>query len=170
MKRYYTKKEVAEQLKNIKVICDTREQVNHNITEYLDAKKIPHISRKLDVGDYSFMVDDYTFENSVVIERKANLDELAGNVTADRSRFENEFLRAKANNVKVFLLIENASWQDIKSHNYRSKLKPKSMMATLLAWQTRYNLTVMFCKPTETAEIIYATFYYWFKNWLEHGG
>ena len=40
--------------------------------------------------------------------------------------FEDEFTRAKAEGLKVFLLIENASWSDILLHNHRSKLAPKA--------------------------------------------
>lgn len=167
MKKYYTDKEIKEQLEKMTVIMDTREQVNYNITSYLSEKKVPHISRKLDVGDYSFMIDNLTFEDSVVIERKANIDEIAGNVTNDRTRFENEFLRAKAKGIKVFLLIENCTWQDINSHNYKSKLNPKALLATLLSWQVKYNITIIMCKPNETGQLIYGTFYYWLRSSLE---
>ena len=81
-------------------------------------------------------------------------------MTADRDRFEREFLRAKAYGVKVYLIIENCSWSDIMLHNYRSKLTPKSLMATLLSWQVRFNVSVIFCKPQETGQIIYYTLYY----------
>jgi ERCC4-type nuclease len=160
MKKYYTDKEIAELLKRLTIICDSREQVNAHLTSYFDSKKIPYITRKLDTGDYSAMIDDFTLENEVAIEKKNGLDELAGNFTADRQRIENEFLRAKANGLKVFLLIENASWSDIFLHNYQSKLTPQSFLATLLAWQVRYNITIIFCKASETAQIIYGILYY----------
>ena len=160
MKKHYTDKEVNELLKKLTVVCDSREQVNGHITSYFDSKKIPYITRKLETGDYSAMIDDFTLENEVVIERKANLDEICSNMTAERDRFEREFLRAKANGTKVFLLIENASWSDIFLHNYQSKLTPQSFLATLLAWQVRYNITIVFCKASETAQIIYGILYY----------
>ncbi len=160
MKKHYTDKEVSELLKKLTVVCDSREQVNGHITSYFDGKKIPYITRKLETGDYSAMIDDFTLENEVVIERKANLDEICSNMTAERDRFEREFLRAKANGTKVFLLIENASWSDIFLHNYQSKLTPQSFLATLLAWQVRYNITIVFCKASETAQIVYGILYY----------
>jgi len=160
MRRHYTEREINDTLKQITVICDTREQVNGNITGYLDSKKIPHITRKLDTGDYSAMIGDMTLEHDVVVERKASLDELARNFTVDRQRFEDEFTRAKAEGLKVFLLIENASWSDIFLHNYRSKLLPKSLIASLLSWQVRFNITIIFCKPSETGQIIYGILYY----------
>lgn len=168
MKAVRTEKEVKELLKKMTIICDTREQVNGNITGYLDKNKLPYISRKLDVGDYSFDVDGLTFSDSIAIERKASIDEIAGNFTVGRQRFENEFLRAKANGIKVFLLIEDCSWEKIKSHDYRSKLKPQSLIATLLSWQVRYNISIIFCKAKDSGELIYGTCYYWLKNYLEH--
>lgn len=170
MKRHYTDKEINELLKQLTIITDSREQVNGHITGYLDSKKIPHIARKLDAGDYSATIGDMTLERDVVVERKANLDEIAGNFTVDRQRFENEFTRAKAEGLKVFLLIENASWSDILLHNYRSKLLPKSLIASLLSWQVRFNITITFCKPSETGQIIYGILYYAAREALKKGG
>lgn len=169
MRIYLTEKEITDKLKNLKIIADTREQVNSHVKEHFDSKKIETISRKLDIGDYSAMIDDYTLENSVVVERKASIDEIAGNYTVDRKRFENEFLRAKANGVKVFLIIEGCSWGDIYLHNYRSKLKPQSLIASLLAWQIRYNVTVFFCKPSETGQIIHGLLHYAAREALKRG-
>lgn len=160
MKRHYTSKEIDELLKQLTIICDTREQANQHVMGYLDGKKIPHITRKLDTGDYSAMIGDMTLEHDVVVEKKNGLDEIAGNFTIDRQRFEDEFTRAKAEGLKVFLLVENASWSDIFLHNYRSKLAPKSLIASLLSWQVRFNITIIFCKPSETGQIIYGILYY----------
>lgn len=169
MKRHRTEEEIQELLKQLTIICDTREQVNGHITGYLDSKKIPHITRKLDTGDYSAMIGDMTLEHDVVIERKANLDEIAGNFTVDRQRFADEFTRAKAEGLKVFLIIENASWGDIFLHNYRSKLKSQSLLASLLAWQVRFNITIIFCKPSETGQIIHGILYYAAREALKRG-
>lgn len=169
MRTFYTEKEIRQRLKEMAIICDTREQVNYNIISYLDAKHISYIERKLDVGDYAFQCGGQTYETDVAVERKANLDELAGNLTADRKRFEQEMIRAKARGTKVFLLIENASWQDIYAHDYKSKLEPKSMIGTLLSWQARYNVTILFCRSEESPKLIHGIFYYWLKNALEGG-
>lgn len=169
MRRLYTPKELAEKLRNMTVICDTRENVNGHITAYLDGRNIPRKSRKLDVGDYSLEVDGVTFEDEIAVERKASLDEIAMNFTLDRERFEREFLRAKARGTKIFLLIENASWRRIMSHDYRSKLLPKSLIGSLLAWQARYGITVIFCEPDQTGPILHGLLYYWAKERFENG-
>ena len=166
---YTTEKDVNQALKKLTVVVDTREQVNEHITGYFARRKIPYAVRKLDTGDYSATIGRYTAERDLVIERKANLDELAGNFTIGRQRLEDEFTRAKAEGIKVFLIIENASWNDVICGNYRSKLNPKSFLATLLSWQVRYDLTVNFCKPAETAQLIYGILYYHFREELKKG-
>lgn len=166
MKRFYTQTEQNNLLKGLTVVSDSREQVNEHILGYFDKNKIPHLVRKLDVGDYSAMLGENTIEHKIAIEKKNSIDEIAGNFTIDRQRFEDEFIRAKAKGTKVFLVIENCSWEDIFLHNYRSKLEPKSLMASLMAWQVRYNISVVFCKRNDTAKIIYSILYYAMKEEL----
>lgn len=168
MVRHWTDKELAEELKKLTIICDTREQDRH-VSEYFAKKKVPNITRKLDTGDYSCQLGDVSFEREIVVERKHNLDEICGNFTAERERFEREFMRAKAYNTKVHLIIENASWTDIFLGNYRSKLPPKSLVGSLLSWMVRFNVSVVFCKPDETARIIYGIFYYYARERLLYG-
>ena len=169
MRKYLNESDIRKRLTNLCVICDTREVVNDHLINWLDKNHIQHITRALETGDYSAMLDGETFEDEVAIERKANLDEIAGNFTTGRERFEREMIRAKANGIKVFLIIENASWHDIMLHNYRSQLKPQSLIASLLSWQVRYNITVMFCRQDETASLLYSTLYYWAWNRLKRG-
>ena len=170
MARHWTDAELVAALRDLRIIIDTREQVNDHVTAYLDSKKIAYHTRKLDVGDYSCELNGQTFERSFAVERKANLDELCGNMTADRDRFEREFIRAKAFGTKVYLLIENASWDDVYLHNYRSKLSEKSLLATLLAWQTRFNVTVIFCDRKNAPKLIHGILYYAARDALLFGG
>ena len=179
MKRRDTDKEARAILKQMGILADTREQKWEHIRWMLDQAGCRVERGKLDQGDYTAFVPMsafpgfqdvpgfYSLQDEVVIERKANLDEIAGNFTTGRERFEREFLRAKSKGVKVFLVIENANWADVLSHNYRSQLSPKSLMGSLLSWQAKYNVTIVFCRPEETARILYSTLYYWLKARLE---
>ena len=169
MVKHWTETDLVAALSDLKIIADSREQVNNHITEYWDRKNVPYFTRKLDVGDYSAQLGDYTLENDIAVERKRNLDEICGNLTQDRLRFEREFFRAKANGTKVFLLIEDASWQDIYLHNYRSRLSPKSLMASLMSWQVRFNITVWFCEKENTARLIHQILYYAAREQLLNG-
>ena len=167
--KHWTDKELADALKDLKIIVDTREQVNDHVLTSFKTRNVPYFNRKLDIGDYSAQLGDDTFEKSVVIERKHNLDELCANLTADRDRFEREFLRAKAYGTKVFLLIEEASWNDVFLGNYRSKLSPKSLLASLLSWQTRFNVTVLFTSKGNTGALIHGILYYAVREELLYG-
>lgn len=168
MIKHWTDRELNEELKKLSIICDTREQDRH-VEKYFSDKKIPTVVRKLDTGDYSCQLGEQSFERDVVVERKHNLDEICGNFTAERERFEREFMRAKAYGTKVYLIIENATWADIFIGNYRSKLNSKSLFGSLLSWMVRFNITVLFCRPEESARIMYGIFYYYVKERLLYG-
>ena len=168
MIKHWTEAELKRELSRLTIICDTREQDTH-CEDYFKSKKIPTINRKLDTGDYSAQIGDMTLERSVAIERKRNLDELCGNMTSDRDRFEREFLRAKAHGLHIFLIIENATWSDIFLGNYRSKLSSKSLTGSILSWLARFDVTLLFCKPEETPRLIYGILYYFAREELLYG-
>lgn len=169
MIRRLADKEILDQLRQMAVVADTREQVNGHITTYLKEKGVTIISRKLDIGDYACQIGDLSFERDFVVERKHNLDELVGNMTADRDRFEREFIRSKAFGTKVFLLIEDASWDDIILGNYRSKMQPKALRASLMAWQAQYNVTVIFCRHEHSPQMIHELLMYSARKELIYG-
>ena len=174
MNRQYTQKEIETLLKSMTVVVDTREQVWSHIESGLTKLHYTNERGKLDYGDYTCKIPDLDgkpviLSDEVVIERKANLDEIAGNFTTDRRRFEAEFIRAKATGVKVFLLIENASWADIFSGNYRSHIAPNALAAAILSWQAKYNITVMFGREKDSARLIAGILYYWLRARLERG-
>ena len=166
MNRLWTDGQLKEELSKLTVLIDTREQVNDHITKYFDKNKIPYKVRKLDQGDYSAMLGDMTLENDVVIERKNSLTEICGNFGQNRERFEREFTRAKAIGIKPFLLIENNTFDDVFLGNYRSEMKPQSLIASLLMWQVRYNTTIMFCNKSNSGKLIYGTLYYFARELL----
>lgn len=169
----YTNKELKILLRSLIILIDTREQENSHITNYFDKKKITYKNMKLDFGDYSFMLPenkklgitrDLYFTNVITVERKGSLEELSSNLTRDRKRIENEFLRAKG---KVILLIENASYDDIVNHRYRTQYNSMSFVATLKAFECRYNLSINFVKKSSTGNFIYHTFYYFLREYLK---
>lgn len=169
MIRHWTEGELKAELSKLTVIVDSKEKVYDHIEKYLKAHNIPHKVRNLETGDYTAQLGDMTLENDVVIERKADLDEVCGNFTADRLRFEREFIRAKANGIHIFWIIENATWSDIFLGNYRSKLSAKSLTGSILSWIARFPVTLIFCKPEETPRLIYGILYYYAREELLHG-
>lgn len=145
----YTDKEIKEIVKNAMIIVDTREQKNQHIIDYFERKKIKWCNEKLEHGDYSIKVEspaacrDFYLTDIISIERKANLEELSGNLTHNRDRFNAEFLRAKG---KMYLLIENANYEDIEYENYNTGFNKASFRASLNAFEQRYNLHVHYQK------------------------
>lgn len=174
MRYYYTKKEEQEIYKSIVILIDTREQKNGHIISWFDAHKIKWKSKKLDFGDYSFYIPkndalgikrDIFFNDEIVIERKASLTELAGNLTEDGGRrFESELIRAQKVNAIFDLFIENASDLKLKAGDYRSNYNPKSFKARLEAFKARYGISVNYVSDILMGEHIYTRFYYYARE------
>lgn len=169
----YTDKEIRTLLKSIIIVVDSREQKNSHILEWLDQKKIPYVTQKMEFGDYSFYIPanpemgiarDLYFTDEITIERKASLEEVSGNFTNDRLRIESEFIRHKG---KMTMLIEGAEYVDIVSHNYKTEYKPISFLATLHSFSERYDIPFTFMKDNKcSGQFIYFTFYYYLRNYL----
>lgn len=173
----FTDAELKTVLNSLTVIIDTREQENSHIVEYLAKKKIPYKGQKMDFGDYSFMIPanpqlqimrDIYFTDNIVIERKAHLNEISGNLTADGgSRFESELIRAQG--AKFYLMIENASYADIINHNYNTQYDPKAFVARLKTFESRFGVDLNFVNSKCSGNFIYHTFYYWLREQLKKG-
>lgn len=171
----YTDTEIKKLLSSITILIDTREQKINHIIKYFDEKEIKYRIEKLDHGDYTCMIPkneelginrDMYFTDLISIERKGSLEELSGNFTSDRSRIENEFIRSKG---KVILLIEDSSYEDIINWEYKTKYKPKSFIATLKAFESRYGLHTNFIKRAYVGNFIYFTLYYAVREILKNG-
>lgn len=169
----YSDKEISEILKTAIVVVDTRERKCSHITDYFEQKKIPYVVEKLNFGDYTIKTNcfnscrEFYLQDVCTIERKANLNELSGNLAHERERIEKEFMRSNGN---IFLLIENATYEDILLHNYDTKYAPKSFMATLKTFESRYGLNVHFQKDnTYSGQYIYQTLIYHLREQLIKG-
>ena len=169
------------------MIIDSREKVyNHIVTEWENNKIDYHIFKKEDsmkVGDYSIAIQTNTgevidFRDKVAIERKANLAELCGNFTDKRdsnnkTRLIRELERAKKNNIKLLLLIEDLNGYDKAIKGYlredkASKMNPKSFLAMLFAYKARYNFEVVFIDKKNSASYIYNYLYYQAREYLKN--
>ena len=169
----YSEAELKKILSRIIIMTDSREQENGHIISYFERNKIKHEEYALSCGDYSIklpampeagIMRDIYFDKSIVIERKANLEELSNNFSAERVRFENEFLRA--GDSKKFLIVEEASYEHIILHSYNSKLNEKAFLASLLSFQEKYNLNVCFTGQGSTGQVISGILYYHVRHFL----
>ena len=161
--------EIEEALKGMVVLVDTREQDTARLRVRLKDMKCEHERCKLDFGDYSAKVpvNGEWLTLNVAIERKMDLDELAQCYCNGRKRFEREFERAQTAGAKIYLLIENATWEDAYTGNYRSKMNPQSLIASILAWLARYRCQLIFCRQRTSGRLIYDILYREAREHLE---
>ncbi|MCY6957858.1 ERCC4 domain-containing protein [Clostridium brassicae] len=147
----YTDKELKEIYDNIVILHAKNEQKNKHILDYFDKKKVQHKPYTLKTGDYSFMIKaipklgivrDIYFDNSIAIERKANLEELSNNIGNDRTRFTDELMRAKFKNMLFIIALEQGTWGDLSWHRYKTKYDNERFISTLNAFQIDYNVHI----------------------------
>ena len=161
-------------LKTFTILVDTREHPNSSYLQRLSSMGVPFERKKLDFGDYSAKCrlpdgKEYSLEKAVCVERKMSFDELCSCYCQQRKRFVNEFQRAKDNNAKIYLLVENGSWEAAYKGDYNSLMKPQALVASLTAWLARYNCQIIFCKPNISGRLIKELLYREMKERLENG-
>lgn len=163
--------EIEGCLKSMRLLVDSREQPSARAKQRYSAFTVPYLRKKLDYGDYSasFILGDAEIQIKVAVERKMNLEELSSCFTHERERFKREFERAKADGAIIYLLVENASWENLINGKYKTKFNPKSFLSSLTAWTARYNLKPIFCKQETTGKLIQEILYRELKERLERG-
>ena len=167
-----------EALNSLIILCDRREQDTERARKRYKAFSVPYERATLDYGDYTYsaVINGHPLFDLkeriypyCAVERKMNLDELAGCFTRDRKRFQAEMERAKEHQAKMFLLIENASWENLINGKYESRLHPMAFLASITAWMIRYNIQVIMCKSETSGRLIKEILYRDFKERLERG-
>lgn len=169
----YTEKEIDELVNSMIILIDTRERQADHIISSFDKNGICYKKKALEYGDYSFALPknealsiprDMYFNKKVCIERKASLEEISGNLTKERDRFEKELSLAPKEKV---LLIENANYSDVANGNYNTQYNKKSFLASLHSFWFKYNIPVFFMPDNKySALFIKKYFEYYLKNYL----
>lgn len=164
---------MEELISSMVILIDTREKVNSHITDYFERKEITYKKKTLDYGDYSFMIPsneklgilrDLYFNTTCIIERKASLEEISGNLTQGRDRFEKELCLAPKTKV---LLLENSSYEDIAMGNYNTKYNRKSFMASIHSFWFKYNMPIMFMPDNKYSGLFIRQYFeYFLKNYI----
>lgn len=93
------------------LVVDTREKTPFDYEGEEEFEAIVH--EKLDAGDYSLK----GLEHIIVIERKANADELFNNFTQNKERIFAEFERLRNHKIKI-LMIEQSCEDICNPNNY----------------------------------------------------
>lgn len=138
------------------IIVDTREKGHKAILKYFDSIGQDYIVSKLDYGDYMFYKN-----NTVVIDRKNNLLELAGNLchTSEHQRVLREIQRSKDDNCKefVFLIAENniKTVEDIKNWSSpHTKVKGSVLLKIMSTMAKKYGVKFIICKRRDMGKKI----------------
>ena len=171
--------EQLEVLRSIEILVDTREQPTKRAMKRYERFGCPHRRCTLSYGDYSYnatLPDGsslYNTEETVSpgceIKKKMCLDELAACFCKGRSRFTKEFERARENGARIYLIVENASWENLLNGKYRTKMDAKAYTASVIAFMVRYNLNIIFCKEETSGDLIKEILYRDLKERLERG-
>lgn len=138
------------------IICDTRERKNKSILKYFDKVGQDYIVSKLDYGDYKIFK-----KNDVVIDRKDNLLEIAGNLchTSEHDRVRREILRAKQDGCKefIFLIAESKikTVEDIKNWTSpHTKVKGSTLLKIMSTMSKKYGVKFIICKRKDMGKKI----------------
>lgn len=94
------------------IIIDSRERQFKHITDYFDVYGIPYKTEKLETGDYQ-----NTDNPSVLVDRKADLEEVNNNLSKGKSkhsRFVRECKRAFDNKQRLIVLIEGTNYRSVE--------------------------------------------------------
>ncbi|MFH1933317.1 MAG: ERCC4 domain-containing protein [Pseudomonadota bacterium] len=124
----------------MKLKIDSREKLPYQFN-------CPSETGTLSTGDYSVS----GLENHISIERK-ELNDLIGCLSKGRDRFERELFRGKS--LDYFCLIVEADLKDIVNHAYRSKMLPRAVLQSLMAFSIRYRMPIFFCGDRATGQLI----------------
>lgn len=137
---------------------DTREQKYDHVVRYFDSQGIKHVRSKCVVGDY------VNLENPmVVVDRKQNLQEVAGNVCQQHDRFVRELELAKELGYKLYVLVEDPTIKSLDQvccwYNWRKKTNPKAISGKtlykiMLTMSEKYGVEWQFCKKSECGKRI----------------
>lgn len=188
-----------------KIVVDSREKVNKHILNKFEEGfeyKVSHhdmyrgkkstysdpvdyyIQEKgLKVGDYTIAVklptgEVINFKDKIVIERKADLNELCCNFfdkkdEEGKTRLERELDRAKEQGIKVILLVETDNMHNkiLSSKHFRfdkaSKVSPKAFNSILRSLQAKYDISIEYCDKKDSARLIHDILYYHAREYLK---
>lgn len=127
------------------VVIDTREQTPYAFAQPFRVGKksfaVPSVVATLGSGDYSLS----GYQSRVAVERKS-LADLYSTLGSGRARFERELERLEFYDFAA--VVVEAEWSTILgSPPKHSRLNPKTVICSVLAWQQRYPRIHWWCVP-----------------------
>jgi DNA excision repair protein ERCC-4 len=135
------------------IVVDTRE-----ITP-LTFERLASVRGTLQSGDYSVA----GLEDLFSIERKTVSDLVGCCMGENRERFERELHRLRGYRFKRLLLV--GSEAEILAGQYHSNIKPQAVLASLCAWECRFDIPVAFVpSPGDGARLIECWVFYFARE------
>ncbi len=142
------------------IIIDSREQKPYAFRSC--ASCAGYEIKKLDYGDYQLK----DLPKLIVIERKQNMVELAGNLGKGRDRFERELTRMRICKFK-FVIVEDyysSIW-----NNLYGKMNPNAMFESIIALELKYDTRFKFVGKREmghkiTCSLLLKAFKYYMEG------
>ncbi len=134
------------------VVVDSREQTP------LTFRRLPSVPGTLTTGDYSFAGG----EELLSVERKS-IPDLVGCCTGDsRERFGRELHRLRGFRFKRLLIV--GAKCEVEQHRYRSNVSPNAVLATLSAFEVRYDCPVVWIPDPEEAARQVESWVWWYAR------
>jgi DNA excision repair protein ERCC-4 len=132
------------------IVIDTREQ------ERLAFERLTSVRGTLQTGDYSVA----GLQDLISIERKTVTDLVGCCMGENRERFEHELHRLGGYRFKRLLVV--GSEAEIFAGQYQSNIKPNAVLASVCAFEVRYDLPVVFVPTAQARARLVArwTFYF----------
>ena len=143
------------------VQIDTREHAHaiRRIIQAFDDAGIQHFSSKLYVGDYQRLDNGL-----LVVDRKQNLQEIAGNLTQQHERFRAELERARKAKIRLVVLCEHggqirsiedvAAWKNPRLKESPGAITGDRMAKIMRTMSERYGVEWRFCDKRQTGNKI----------------
>ncbi|MDR1685025.1 MAG: hypothetical protein LBR82_01045 [Desulfovibrio sp.] len=130
----------------MKIVVDSREQRPFTFAHerYGDVEVAPGT---LQTGDYSLV----GLADKISVERKG-LDDLVGCLCKERERFEKELQRAVG--LDAFCVVIEASWGELASGRFKSKMNAHSACQSVTSFMVRYKIPFVFAGSRQGAEYI----------------
>lgn len=136
------------------IVIDTREQCP------LPFARLVWERGTLPTGDYSFRGGEELFS----VERKSIADLTACCQGSNRERFERELHRLRGFRFKRLLVV--GSREEIEQGEYVSKITPQAVLATLGAFEVRFDIPATFAPSPAEAGRMVESWVFWYSREL----
>lgn len=152
-------------LQSMTILVDVHDQPSARALKRYERFGCPYSRAKLLYGGYAYnttlpdgqMLFDTTkiITPPLAILRMDGLDELAYAFGVGRASFTDMLERAShEDKCDIFIIVENADWEDIINHNYHSNINSNALFGSITAYMIRYKVHFLFCNENLTARLI----------------